>query len=64
MGEIVDVLDRSMKNRGKPTVIIAKTVKGKGISFMEGNDKYHAKPVPEELVDQAIAELEKGGKAP
>jgi len=56
--EILQVLDKSMENRSKPTVIIAETVKGKGISFVEGNDKYHAKPVPKELVGQAIGELE------
>jgi len=56
---ILDVLDRSMENRSKPIVIIAETVKGKGISFVEGNNDYHAKPLPKELVAQAIAELGK-----
>jgi transketolase len=56
---ILNVLDRSMENRSKPTVIIAETVKGKGISFVEGNNDYHAKPLPEELEAQAIAELGK-----
>jgi transketolase len=56
---ILDVLDRSMENRNKPIVIIAETVKGKGISFVEGNNDYHAKPLPKELVAQAIAELGK-----
>lgn len=56
---ILNVLDRSMENRSKPTVIIAQTVKGKGISFVEGNNDYHAKPLPKELVAQAIAELGK-----
>lgn len=56
---ILNVLDRSMENRNKPTVIIAETVKGKGISFVEGNNEYHAKPLPKELVAQAIAELGK-----
>ena len=59
---ILNVLDRSMENRSKPTVIIAETVKGKGISFVEGNDDYHAKPLPKELVAQAVAELEKRKK--
>jgi len=61
--DIFDVLDRSMENRTKPTVIIAETVKGKGISFVEGNDDYHAQSLPQELVAQAIAELEKRRKA-
>lgn len=56
---ILDVLDKSMENRSKPIVIIAETVKGKGVSFVEGNNDYHAKPLPKELVAQAIAELGK-----
>jgi transketolase len=56
---LLDVLDRSMKNRNKPVVIIAETVKGKGVSLVEGNNEYHAKPLPEELLSQSIAELEK-----
>jgi len=57
--DILDVLDRSMENRNKPIVIIAETVKGKGISFVEGNNDYHAKPLPKKLEAQAIAELGK-----
>jgi transketolase len=43
--------------RGKPTVIIAHTVKGKGVSFMENNPKFHGvAPTPEE-VELALKEL-------
>jgi len=43
--------------RGKPTVIIAHTVKGKGVSFMENNPKFHGvAPTPEE-VERALKEL-------
>lgn len=56
---LLDVLDRSMKNRNKPVVIIAETVKGKGVSLVEDNNEYHAKPLPKELLSQSIAELEK-----
>ncbi len=43
--------------RGKPTVVIAHTVKGKGVSFMENNPKYHGvAPTPEE-VELALKEL-------
>gem|GEM_PF-77205 len=43
--------------KGKPTVIIAHTVKGKGVSFMENNPKYHGvAPTPEE-VELALKEL-------
>ena len=62
INDILDVLDESIENRNKPTVIIAETVKGKGISLVEGNDDYHAKSPPKELAAQAIAELEKRKK--
>jgi len=44
--------------KGKPTVIIAKTVKGKGVSFMEGNLSFHGKSTTEEETKQALKELE------
>ena len=43
--------------KGKPTVLIAHTIKGKGVSFMENNPKFHGQaPTPEEAV-RALAEL-------
>jgi transketolase len=43
--------------KGKPTVLIAHTIKGKGVSFMENNPKFHGQaPTPEECV-RALAEL-------
>jgi len=42
---------------GKPHVILTKTVKGKGISFMENNLKFHATPINEEQYQHAIADL-------
>lgn len=42
---------------GKPMVIIAKTVKGKGVSFMEGNNLYHYKAPSEEEYQRALKEL-------
>jgi transketolase len=44
---------------GKPHVILAKTVKGKGISYMENNLKFHATPINEEQYQQAIADLKR-----
>ena len=43
---------------GKPHVIIADTTKGKGISFMEGSLGWHARPMPKELYEQAVSDLE------
>ncbi len=44
-------------DRTKPTMIIAKTMKGKGISFLENKDDWHGKPVPKDMLDQALREL-------
>jgi transketolase len=43
MEAILDALDLSTTIKGKPTIIIAKTVKGKGVSFMENNAEWHGK---------------------
>ncbi len=42
---------------GKPHVILTKTVKGKGISFMENNLAFHAAPINDDQYKQAIADL-------
>jgi transketolase len=42
---------------GQPTVIIAKTIKGKGFSEVENADGWHGKPFPADMADRAIAEL-------
>lgn len=47
---------KSMRN-GKPCVILADTIKGKGVSFMEGTNKYHGKAVSDEEYAQAMKEL-------
>jgi len=56
--EVLQVLTEVKKSgSGKPHVILSKTVKGKGISFMENNLKFHATPINEEQYQQAIADL-------
>lgn len=48
------------KTKGKPTVLLAKTFKGKGISFMENHPSWHGKPIPKgEETQKAIDELTK-----
>ena len=59
--EISDAVDKAKSLKGKPTIIIAKTVKGKGVSFMEGKNIWHGKPINQEEYAAAKAEL-KGGK--
>ncbi len=57
MAEIVDALDEAEVVADRPTMIVARTVKGKGVSWMELNSSWHGKaPNPEEA-KKAIAEL-------
>ncbi len=49
--------------KGMPTAIIMKTVKGKGVSFMENQVGWHGKAPNDEQYQQAMAELEKAGEA-
>ena len=56
--QLCDALDTAEATKGKPTVIIADTVKGKGVSFIEGDFTFHNAPLSQEQYDQAIQELE------
>ena len=49
--------------KGKPTAIIAKSIKGKGVSFMEDQAKWHGSAPNDEQYQQAMDELEKAGEA-
>lgn len=55
--EIIDAYDESKKVKTKPTFIIANTIKGKGVSFMEGTNEWHGKAPNREEHDLAIKEL-------
>lgn len=60
MGQIVNALDKSEKMRNKkPTIIISNTIKGKGVSFMELNHKFHGKAPNDEEYKKAMEEIEK-----
>ncbi len=52
-----DAIDRAKAEKGKPSMIIANTVKGKGISFMEGQSAWHGRTPDEEQFKAAFAEL-------
>ena len=58
--EIIDALEEAVNCKGKPVAIIADTVKGKGVSFMENNPAYHGKAPDEEGFKKALEELENG----
>jgi transketolase len=55
---IIAAFEKAKSVSGKPTVIIAKTVKGKGVSFMENNPEFHGKAPTAEQTEQALKELE------
>ena len=61
--EILTALDDAKEVKGKPTRIVAHTVKGKGVSFMEGAVGFHGKAPDEEQFKLAIKELEGGTNA-
>ena len=55
--QLIDAFDEAKMIKGMPTAIIAKTVKGKGISFMENNAAWHGKAPNEEEYYNAISEI-------
>ena len=57
MREIVAAIDEADTVKGKPTVIIARTVKGKGVSFAENNPAFHNGAMTAEQYEQALREL-------
>ena len=57
MRQIVAALDKADNKNGKPTMIIANTIKGKGVSFMELNHKFHGKAPNDDEFNRAMKEL-------
>jgi transketolase len=57
MESIVGAIDRAKASAGKPQVMIARTVPGKGVSYMEGDYTWHGKPPNQEQADIALREL-------
>ena len=55
--------EEAKATKGMPTAIIFKSVKGKGVSFMENNAGWHGKAPNDEEYETAMAELEKAGEA-
>src|SRR5580692_3272068 len=59
MNAILDALAEAKATRGQPTMILAQTIKGKGVSFVEGKEGWHGKTFKKgEELDRALAELE------
>ncbi len=59
--EILHAIEKAKKNDSKPSIIIANTIKGKGVSFMEGSLAFHGKSPDKEQYEKAMEEL--GGEA-
>lgn len=59
--EILEALRWARSVRGKPAIILARTVKGRGVSFMEGQVDWHGKAPSPAQAEQALAELEGEG---
>ena len=57
LAEILVALEEATQVKGQPTVIIAHTVKGKGVSFMENNLNFHGKAPSAEEAERALKEL-------
>ena len=57
LAEILNAIDEASNTKGKPTAIIAKTVKGNGVSFMENNPDFHGKAPSKEELALALDEI-------
>lgn len=61
--EIEAAFAEAKNTKGQPTAIIAKSIKGKGVSFMENQASWHGSAPNDEQYAQAMADLEKVGEA-
>jgi len=57
---LIPACEEAKKTKGRPTCIVAHTIKGKGVSFMEGDYNWHAKVPSDEELAKAFVELDAG----
>jgi transketolase len=62
MAEVLDALDRAEQVHGRPVVILARTTKGKGVSFMENDPYWHGGIPTGDQFRSALAELRRGAE--
>ncbi len=55
--QVNEAFKRLTSNVERPTIIIAKTIKGKGVSFLEDKEGWHGKAIPKEMLAQALKEI-------
>ena len=58
LAALLDAFDAAAATAGRPTMILARTLKGKGISFVEGRDGWHGKPLKGDDLTRALGELQ------
>jgi len=56
--QLIPAMEQAKATKGKPTCIVAHTIKGKGISFMENDFNWHAKVPSKEELEKSMAELD------
>jgi len=62
VGAILEVLDKAAAIKGAPTVIVADTIKGKGVSFAENTAAFHNGVMTQDQYDKALAEIAESGR--
>ncbi len=62
IGAVLDVLDKAAAFKGAPTVIIAATIKGKGVSFAENTAAFHNGVMTREQYEKALLEIQESGR--
>ncbi len=64
LGEVVSALDTARQAKKHPSMIVARTVKGKGVSFLEDREGWHGKPLKKgDELENALREVSSNGKA-
>jgi transketolase len=69
LAALVSAFDEAARTKGQPTVLLAKTFKGRGISFMENHPSWHGKPIAkgeetQKAIDELTKQLKPGGTIP
>ncbi|HUA64015.1 MAG TPA: transketolase [Verrucomicrobiae bacterium] len=62
VGAVLDVLDQAAATKGTPTMIVADTVKGKGVSFAENTAAFHNGIMTQEQYDKALVEIQEAAR--
>ncbi|MFA6081362.1 MAG: transketolase [Patescibacteria group bacterium] len=57
LNKVFKAFEKATSSIDKPVMIIAKTIKGKGVSFIENKDGWHGKPLPKDMLESALKEL-------